>query len=830
MSNRKAFSTPLIALNVFVFLIAMAGAYQVHEKAGVLIDLASVNGRIAVGRINDGAPAALRQQARTGDSIASIDGFAVDNATALETILDAHVVGDVVTFGIQRDGSEFDVSVQLVRVYSTLYVSLILFVGLLFFALGLLVLRKRPDDEASLIFHLAMDCTAIMIMATAGRYSVEPEGLGHIVRVAYVFAYAFMTVLFFHFTLIFPSPKWENVRRNMRWGYALATLVAITTSVTFILASYVSAEAWTHTFSRAFEFTQVFFATMGIVSVASFVHSYRSAVEETERLKLRWVLTGVSVGFLTFIALSLIPTAVLRIPPLIGEEWIILMIAVAPVTFAIAIVRHRVMDIDLILSRSTVYMVVLGTLVGVYIALVTLFGQFVHGFGWSDKIGPTIATLVIALLFEPAFQRVQRFVDRRFFRMRYNLRQAHRTLAEELNTCLETTKLAARTTQILDGILAPERIALTTVRASDNVVSILASSALMPTDRQPDAHNNYDWIEPGEMYATERWIEPGVDHSTRADAMLDRLGVCCAIAAPMNGADMAILLVGPKKSGTRYTLEDLDVLRAAITHTSTGLERIMLQTSIMRREAEAEQLRELNRMKSYFVSSVTHELKTPLTSIRMFAEMLQGDRAVEHERVTRYAKIIEAESQRLARLIDNVLDFSKLERGTKEYRFAEIELTDVVDGVIGSLEHQITSSGFALRRDDESGPIVLNADADAVTGALVNLISNAIKYSQADREINVCTFRRKSFAGVSVADRGIGLSADDRAHIFDPFYRADAGKNMGAAGTGLGLALVRNVIEAHGGSIEVESEPGQGSTFTLLFPINDDENNPADRG
>lgn len=830
MLRKNGFNLGIILLNCIVILIAGAGVYQVYEKAGFLAHVSSAGNRVAIGRLLPRAPATFREQVQPGDIIVTVDGIAVDNATAYETILDEHAVGDEVTLGIKRGLETKTVTLPLDRFYSTIYLVLIVLIGTLFFSLGVLVMWKRPHDDASLIFHLAMNCSTIMIMATAGRFTVAPDGLGHIVRIAFIAAYAYMTLLFFHFTLIFPSPKWPRVRRAMPWLYGISTLIALVASALFVLASTTAMERWVGEFSQAFEICQMSFGAMGLISVASFIHSYRSSKEESERQKLRWVLTGVAVGFLTFIALSLIPTTLLHIPPLVNEEWIILIVGVAPITFAIAIVRHRVMDIDLILSRSTVYTIVLGAVVLVYTGLVTLFGQIVNWLGWSDIVSRTIATIISALLFAPVRTRVQRFVDRRFFRTRYNLRQAQRTLAEKLNTCMDSTSLTAAAARTLDATLAPERIAFAIVRPADNTIAVLSSHASGTAEQMPDVLSNEARITSGELYASERWIEHGVEHSHAANEMLDKLGVCCAIAVSMNASDTAMLLVGPKKSGTRYTLEDLDVLRAAITHTSTGLERITLQTNVARRELEAEQLRELDRVRSTFVSNVTHELKTPLTSIRMFAELLQSGRAVEAMRVSRYARIIEAESVRLARLIDNVLDFSKLENGTDALRLKCIEFTKVVDSVVESLEYQLTNAGFVLRRSDDGGPITLLADADAVTGALVNLISNAIKYSPNERAIDVRTFRRRNSACVSIADRGIGLSAEDRDRIFDPFYRTDAGKSIGASGTGLGLTLVRHVVEAHGGTIEVESTVGHGSTFTLLFPVNDDENNSADRG
>jgi signal transduction histidine kinase len=814
----------LAVLNLVVVALCVAGFAQLRQKPSIHVDVAERGGRVVVTRL--GALASSGPGApRSGDTILALDTLPIASATGLETLLDARRIGDVARLTLEQTRTVRSVEVTLTRHYSTVYQVIVLLVAALFYGLGVLVLAKRPGDPAAMTFHVAMDAVAVMLLATAGRHAIEPHGLGHVVRVADLLAYALMTVLFFHFTLQFPTPKWEGLRRRIGWVYAAGVLVALVAGAAFLLATLVSERRWLETFASTFGFVQKFFGVLGLASVASFIDSYRRSVERAERIKLRWVLTGVTVGFLSFIAFQLIPQW-LHEPPLVAEEWIVLLAGVAPVTFSIAIIRHRVMDLDLLLSRSTVYSIVLATLAITYTGLVFALGAVARAItGTSGDIVPVIATLAIALMFEPVRARAQSFVDRRFFRTRYNLRQAQRQLVEELNACAETGRLAATAIGILDGILAPERIALATVQRDGTVATLHAESGLSDDARQciagADIARQLLQLSPGEIHADERWIEPGVEIATNGGDVLRRLGVCCAIASTFDDGQRAVLLLDRKKSGTRYSLEDLDVLRTAITTTGLDLERIMLQTNILRREAEAEHLRELDRIKSYFVSSVTHELKTPLTSIRMFAEMLQGENDLDRARVQRYARIIESESIRLARQIDNVLDFSKIERGTKDYRFETVDLAALVDGVLETVEHQLTSAGFSLERTDDGHELTLVADRDAIAGAIVNLVSNAIKYSGADRSIAVRTYRLDGHAAVAVTDRGIGLSESDRARVFEPFFRAESAKNSGAAGTGLGLALIRHVVEAHGGSVEIESRLGVGSTFTLLLPLSD---------
>jgi signal transduction histidine kinase len=224
-------------------------------------------------------------------------------------------------------------------------------------------------------------------------------------------------------------------------------------------------------------------------------------------------------------------------------------------------------------------------------------------------------------------------------------------------------------------------------------------------------------------------------------------------------------------------------------------------------------------VRSQFVSSVSHELKTPLTAIRMFAETLLLGRSPRPEVSHEYLETIVNESERLTRLLNNVLDFSKIEQGTKQYRLEPQPLAAIMQSAARAMEYPLAQQGFELRVDvvDDLPPVA--ADADAIQQALLNLLSNAMKYSGEGRVIDLALTRDGGDAVVSVIDRGIGISATELPRIFDQFYRVQSSETQRIAGTGLGLTLVDHVARAHGGTVAVRSAPGAGSTFTLRLPL-----------
>jgi len=227
----------------------------------------------------------------------------------------------------------------------------------------------------------------------------------------------------------------------------------------------------------------------------------------------------------------------------------------------------------------------------------------------------------------------------------------------------------------------------------------------------------------------------------------------------------------------------------------------------------------LAKLKSDFVSNVSHELRTPLALIRLYAETLELGRITTKEKKQQYYRIIRKESERLTALINNILDFSRIEAGRKEYEFRETDIADLVRSTLDSYRYQIEQQGFALEESIDSDLPAVRVDREAIARALVNLVNNALKYSNHDKYLGVKLYRDNSAVKLEVADHGIGIARRDQSKIFEKFYRAGDPLVHNTKGSGLGLSLVRHITEAHGGEIAVESAPGTGSKFTLSLPL-----------
>ena len=228
---------------------------------------------------------------------------------------------------------------------------------------------------------------------------------------------------------------------------------------------------------------------------------------------------------------------------------------------------------------------------------------------------------------------------------------------------------------------------------------------------------------------------------------------------------------------------------------------------------------EISRMKSEFVSNVSHELKTPLALIRLFGETLESGIVNDEKKRQEFYSIIRKESERLTHLINNVLDFSRMDTGVKEYNFKEADLVEVVRSTLEAYKFHIRDDGFIIESELPDGTITLKIDKDAISQVLLNLLNNAVKYSEERKYIQVKVCMNSTSALISVMDHGVGIPKEELKKIFDKFYRVSTAKTRETRGTGLGLTLAKHIVEAHGGTIEVESEVGKGSRFRVRLPI-----------
>jgi signal transduction histidine kinase len=229
---------------------------------------------------------------------------------------------------------------------------------------------------------------------------------------------------------------------------------------------------------------------------------------------------------------------------------------------------------------------------------------------------------------------------------------------------------------------------------------------------------------------------------------------------------------------------------------------------------------ELAKIKSDFVSNVSHELRTPLALISMFAETLEMGRATTEEKKKEYYTIISKEATRLSRIVNKILSFSRIEAGKKEYRFSKMNINSLVEDVFNSYQFHLKNNGFKFSFSTGRPVPDIEADGEAISEAIINLIDNAIKYSKDNKEITITTGSEQGYIFIEIKDKGVGISEENQKKIFEKFFRVSDGLVHNTKGTGLGLTLVKHIVDAHGGKIKVKSKINEGTSFIMGFPIN----------
>ena len=229
--------------------------------------------------------------------------------------------------------------------------------------------------------------------------------------------------------------------------------------------------------------------------------------------------------------------------------------------------------------------------------------------------------------------------------------------------------------------------------------------------------------------------------------------------------------------------------------------------------------KQLARVRTQFIAGISHELRTPLTALRIFIESMKMTPDLDPATRDEYLDTMQHETERLSRLVNNVLEFSRIERQSKTYTRLPISLQRLIESIAASLRPMMEHAGYKLETILDNSPDTVNADRDALEQAILNLLTNAMKYSGPSREIRLRVQTAGPHASIEVQDFGLGIEPAEQKRIFDSFYRVPSPENRSIQGAGLGLTLVRHVAEGHGGEVIVESQPGKGSTFRMLLPL-----------
>ncbi len=823
MAHRAPLRPFVYLLDIAALVVCCVGIVHIAAKPGLPVDLESSAGTVYCHRTDD----PLLRRIREHEAVLKINGQPITTVDDVEFILDRFHVGQTVVLTLSGIGGERTEELILGHYYEGFYLATVITVSALFFGVGLIVFWRKPGDPAARVYHFGSLGTAMMLSTTWGSLISIPTILGPALRVIFSTMYAFVPLLFFHFMRLFPRAR--PIRRGMFLPalYGIAALLAIGNGASFIAAWSSASIPLFHTHLTWFTATRWFMIALVFNGLWTIRSSYARAGDEGERRKIRWVVWGLFIGFLPFVVLWVIPHMILSYG-LVPESVMLLASGFIPLAFGASIIKYHIMDIDLILNRSVVYGTVMGMIAVIYTAIVGGAASLVSSLTYEETVGVSAgAAIIVALLFEPVRRIIQQEVDRRFFRVRYDYRKAERKFQEDIATCLYAEDVIHLFIDRIAAILSPERLLYVLYPANGQPRVLEERGFTDSTEAIGNMLRTEAERAPTLPFAIPDRVEPGVPTTPFVHPECEALGIALAhVSRASNGRILGLLLLGNKLSGSRFSSEDIDLLSSLLQQVGLEIERHLLQKEVLEKAEETVRLERLNAMKSDFVSYVSHELRTPLTSIKMFAEMMQQRLPRQEKHSLEYLRIIEGEADRLQRMVDTILDSARIDRGDVHYVRKTVQLETLLRDVLKTLRYQLSKEHFkvSVAYDRQNGHrkggarrFTISADSDAVREALLNLLSNAMKYSLGETRIRVTLRRQGKTIRCSVEDHGRGISPEAKDHIFQKFYR-DPDLPRRIQGVGIGLSVVKHIMDEHDGSIELSSTPGAGSTFTLVFP------------
>jgi len=800
MKGQKKIFLVLIS---FSFLVSLLGLYNSALRPALPLKMIQSNQGIRVTFPSEDQPA-VKLSDRT---LQQVDGFPVKHVHQVEELIERKRIGNSVALTF-RNGTTHNLT--LIPRYSLWQLLINFLLGIFFFSLGGLVWYRARQSEDRL-FSLSAFLFGYIIMMNWGGIQL-PEAISLPLVCLYFISYPLSFLTFLRFSYYFPSSTLSP--KGLKFRTRLILLIGVVFSflliVFFLRKSFWFSLVTVNQYYVLYRIFRFFILATLILAFFNMIRNWIRQPDLENRRKIQWVLWGVFWGSFPFIFLWNVPQ-IFGFSPLI-PEWIAnLAILFIPTTVAIAILRHRLFDIEIVISRSVVYSIVLLSLIGVYLLSASGFSLLLmNQFSLNSPIASVMAALLVALLFHPLKTRVQQHVDRRFYRIKYDRFQVLKSFLSQLENLNEQR-------EVLNKLQTVFQRAVPVQKQEVILLSETLSDREMSKDRDAFVRwwEAYSFQEEEKIFtspAQRKKIESGLTIHT---APLPKPYVLFLPIAP--GLGWAI---GEKRAGTRFWQEDLDLARQMASATATQLEKIRYLRNYIRESLEREKAQQLSEWKSMLVAEVAHDLRSPLNTILWKLKNLQSSLSSGTENLQNATVAIQRQVQRLQNLIQSLLSFSSIERGQLQLNRMPLSIQQMVQEVLDCLQEAIARKGLTIRQEVPES-LTLRTDPVFFQEILMNILHNAVKFSPDGKSIWIRARQLTRPEGgeveIQVQDQAGGMTREQIAAAFEPF-QPKSGKTA-TGGFHLGLYIVKQFTELLKGKVEITSQPGTGTTVSLHFPL-----------
>jgi signal transduction histidine kinase len=745
--------------------------------------------------------------------VAAVNGLAVGSHQDIEFALWKTSIGKPVSLKVRSEDGQFRlIEGRIISYYDSSTLLVYLFIGIFTWGLGAAALLYKKNDRLVRIFFWLCAAFGFSVVVQGETYLLGGGWTTLIPALSYIILTALGPVFLLHFSMIFPG---RLPARRVFLLYIPPLLLAAFFSGVLAYAYARPSLEGRRLFENAYVLFRVYMIVYCLAAIVRLARLRLHAPNDDVKAQAQWVFFGLIVGLCPFLFFFQLPKALLG-AAILSENATALCFVFLPSALAIAIIKHRLFDVDVVINRSLVYSLLTILTAGIYLIVILVLQ---HLFAGERLLFSVIGVFAAAAAFHPAQRKIQDLVDRAFFRQKYDYRRLVLAFGEQAQRAALREDLLDLFLAVLRGVWAPDKAGLYVIDRPAVPSAGLAAGGIHRGDDFDESAFSASSCDPGPFWARPDSVrsEDGVSYAHDAALAANALELALPLVVP--GADVCgWLALGRKRSGERFSREDLSLLRTMAGELMPNLGRIRLQEEVLYERASKERSDELNRLKTEFISTVSHELRTPMSSIQGVAELLQSGKIKNLEQREKFLALMVSESGRLSRFLHNVLDFGRIEQDVKSYSFRPIVVQDILRDVVEAFGLLLSSQGADVRIQAPARPVVLDGDEDALRQALMNLIDNAIKYSTVDKNVAIDVLEREEDVEIRITDHGIGIAPDDQSRIFERFYRTTEAETLSPRGAGLGLKIAKHIVEAHRGTILIESEVGRGSVFRLIFP------------